>query len=378
MEYIAWNVAKKVTFVVRPKDCREEYATAYIVFDNKKSSLIAARKWAGEGYTEVTTENDGFEVELLNAAPSSSRGSKLSFWMCKITKDSENISYQVGLNSDLLCMLMRETDFLKGKCTEKLVFARHEQGLTLLSKNTERYKQVMGHVDNKAKMSKNKTSKWEKGVFYETVNTKSAWIGDIHLPLDIKCVRKDGYSGYSEYSYNVTIKPTDITHIVVDYTNQFYFYHADGNYTESRVGEEITFEDYVRYAFVDHQFKYSCKDKLPSRVRTDLALDTTDFEKYAKKYIDKEVNNLKSYIDSNDDSINLRESWLLFLFATVDGKISDDIWEYVDRYIPKFKRSWQNLHVTHYTVTEGKEVKEFENLQKTMEYVKQRLSELYK
>ena len=69
---------------------------------------------------------------------------------------------------------------------------------------------------------------------------------------------------------------------------------------------------------------------------------------------------------------------MLFLFATVDGKISDDIWEYIDRYIPKFKRSWQNLHVTHYTVIEGKEVKEFENLQKTMEYVKQRLSALYK
>ena len=308
MEYIAWNVAKKVTFVVRHKGCREQYATAYIVFDNKKSSLTAARKWAGEEYTEVTTENDGFEVELLNAAPNSSRGSKLSFWMCKITKDSENIEYQVGLNSELLCMLMRETDFLKGKCTEKLVFARHEQGLTLLSKNTERYKQVKGYVDNKAKMSKNKTSKWEKGVFYETVNTKSAWIGDIHLPLDIKCARKKGYGGRSEYSYNVTIKPTDITHIVVDYTDYFCFYHSDGNYNEYRKGAEITFEDYVRDAFEEHHFYDSCKDKLPSRVRTDLALDTTDFEKYAKKYIDKEVNNLKSYIDSNEDSINLIES----------------------------------------------------------------------
>ena len=135
MDYTGWTLYDKVTIVVSERENKYKYPKANIVNTKDKNQLASAMHWAeynrairGENgelikdkngnvtYETVKadvfeTENKGFKVKLLDCAGSSTQGGKLSFWNCIISKGDMKVI--VGISSDLLVELLKNTDFEK-------------------------------------------------------------------------------------------------------------------------------------------------------------------------------------------------------------------------------------------------------------------------
>lgn len=366
-----WTIPNEVTFVIRNKYYEEEVIkSAFVVFDNNPKTHNTAVEWAGEGYTEITTKNEGFTLELQSAASGSYAQGKLSFWMCKITKEGLDLEVKVGINSELLCDLMRETVFDKGKCTTKVIFAHYGSVLGALSPETEMYRIATEGVQKKAKLASTKTTKWEKGVFYETAKTKSIWLGDIHLPINIQYEARN-YGGNGIYT--VEIKSTDITHFVTDFMDYDYV----------RKTKDVTLEDYVRnnmgygYACLN-----ACKEKFPARSKTNMTMDITNAEKYMKKYLDEHATalreSMKLYEGKKWDIYYLWQD-VLYLFASMDGRLVEENIDAFEKYLPytTFSKISNQMPPSKYVVREGKTEETFANYAELWTYVIARLNRLY-
>lgn len=361
-----WSLAKEVTFVIRNKYYKEENPkAAYVVFDNNSKTLATARRWAGEGYTEVTTTNDGFTLEIIDAAQGSySQSGKLSFWMCKITKEGLDLEVQVGINSELLCDLIKETTFDRGKCTDNLMFVHYGAVLGAVSKNTEMYNKAVASMGKKASIESNKTSKWEKGVFYESANKKSVWLGDLHMPIKLDY---NPYGNRHDDTFLITIKKDDIVHIIEDYDPTLH----------------NLIKDYTANALKPRgwHFKEVCRETLPARAKTDIQLDITnaekDFADIAKKRLHKNALTLKQQVEERGFRIyNDYEDWY-FLFASTNGVISSTNWDILNYCIDSHEHNESSYvwRPTKYSVKEGKEELDFNTLRDAMEYVKKRILE---
>ena len=57
--------------------------------------------------------NDGFRLRILSAAGNSSQSGKLSFWTCEVTAP-DNRTFNVGVNSELMCELICSSCFING------------------------------------------------------------------------------------------------------------------------------------------------------------------------------------------------------------------------------------------------------------------------
>ncbi|MBR4313723.1 MAG: hypothetical protein IKP66_02295, partial [Lachnospiraceae bacterium] len=326
-------------------------------------TLATARRWAGEGYTEVTTTNDGFTLEIIDAAQGSySQSGKLSFWMCKITKEGLDLEVQVGINSELLCDLIKETTFDRGKCTDNLMFVHYGAVLGAVSKNTEMYNKVVASMGKKASIESNKTSKWEKGVFYESANKKSVWLGDLHMPVKLDY---NPYGNRQDDTFLITIKKDDIVHIIEEYNPTLH----------------NLIKDYTANALKPRgwHFKEVCRETLPARAKTDIQLDITnaekDFADIAKKRLHKNALTLKQQVEERGFRIyNDYEDWY-FLFASTNGVISSTNWDILNYCIDSHEHNESSYvwRPTKYSVKEGKEELDFNTLRDAMEYVKTRI-----
>lgn len=194
-----WSVPEQITVVestsnwdkVELKD-GTSIPKAYIVFGDNKKALENARSWAGNGATEHIIPNTAnFTLELLMSAERSSQGGKLSFWNCRIRNTDYNLDVSVGINAEILCLLLCETTFVKGVCQENVVFVRKGGELGVVGKDTPTYKSALASQINKNNLSTGKTTKWERGCKYETQNNSDIWIGDGYKPLTI--IGSDAY-----------------------------------------------------------------------------------------------------------------------------------------------------------------------------------------
>lgn len=188
-----WSVPEQITVVESTSNWSKveledgtSIPKAYIVFGDNKKALENARSWAGDGATEHIIPNTAnFTLELLMSAERSSQGGKLSFWNCRIGNTDYNLDVSVGINAEILCLLLRETTFVKGICQENVVFVRKGSELGVVGKDTPTHKLALASQSNKNNISKGKTTKWERGYKYETQNNSDIWIGDGYKPLTI-------------------------------------------------------------------------------------------------------------------------------------------------------------------------------------------------
>lgn len=197
----SWIVPESITIVESPKnrlyiDDESSIPKAYVVFGNNKKSLENAHLWAGKD--AVDREISGgteFTFEILECARHSSQGGKLSFWNCRIKNTEENIDVSVGINSEILCMLLKETTFIDGFCRGNVILAKYNGQLGVVCNGTESYNDAIQSQRNKNDLKIGKTTKWEKGFAYRTQSTSDVWIGDAYKPLIISsdCFTKITY-----------------------------------------------------------------------------------------------------------------------------------------------------------------------------------------
>ena len=172
--YSGWSTFEKVKIVYR--NDTSKIPSAYIVDPSNKKSFENAIKCAGDGYTIVETTNDDFTFSLYNSAGGSSQGGRLSFWMC-LVKKKDVPDFLVGISTDLLINVLKESTFINGQCTEKVVFARNYGQLGVLHKNMAEYNDMINDIALKATVNTKKTKKWKVGYSYKTLTTEDTLFG---------------------------------------------------------------------------------------------------------------------------------------------------------------------------------------------------------
>ena len=207
--YTGWKLLDKVTIVTK-KMLAYDYKTGsttdtgdvqgYLVDPSNKKQLENARQWGTvttwEYFTdeegrrsvrdkteykpeEYTYDNDGFTLELHNSAGCSSQGGKLSFWNCWITAPDGH-RFLIGIGADLLLDVLKSSTVINGVVQDKLMFARCNGGVGMLSKSMDSYKNAVNDMAIKKKMSSGKTKKVIPGHIYETTTEQNIYVGKMY------------------------------------------------------------------------------------------------------------------------------------------------------------------------------------------------------
>ena len=215
-----WSIPDKITIVESIGSTVDlpdggTIPKAYVVFNNDKKALETARNWARYWSNKGTPKeyevpnDEGFTLQLLMSAGNSSQGGKLAFWNCRIRNATNNIDVSIGINQEVLCTLLLETTFINGLCQSNVVFVRHRSQLGMLAKGTPSYAEAVASQANKVNITIGKTTKWERGVSYETQSLQSVYVGDVYRPfeIDAEYVWRKG----AIYTINTTGKPLHMT-----------------------------------------------------------------------------------------------------------------------------------------------------------------------
>jgi hypothetical protein len=188
MEYKGWKIPNKLYIYAKKNNGRYEFPQAMIASSNSSKAIDTAKRWASgkytnynlNDYTEYILDNNDLTLEILDSADSSSQGGKLSFWNCIISKDNMNVV--VGIGSDLLLDLIRNSDFEKGKCKQKVTMARIGQHWGALHKNMSQYNEAIEDIKLSKTIDKSKkTSSWEKGYEYYTKTKNKIYLYDLYV-----------------------------------------------------------------------------------------------------------------------------------------------------------------------------------------------------
>lgn len=199
----SWAVPYKITIVESPNnrlyiDDESSIPKAYVVFGDNKKSLENAHRWAGKDAVDKTVlGNTEFTFEILECAGHNSQGGKLSFWNCRIRNTDESIDVSVGINSEILFLLLKETTFIDGFCKGNVILAKYDGQLGVVCKGTKSYDEAIKSQGIKDSLKKGKTTKWEKGFEYRTQNTSDIWIGDAYKPITVET------DYFTKYTYDL-------------------------------------------------------------------------------------------------------------------------------------------------------------------------------
>lgn len=304
-DYKGWTLFDKVELVLKKertwKNGEMVYlptTQAYIVDPSNKTMHENAMHWGtytvggvdndGKPTTTkvkpdvIVLDNDGFTLELLESANPSSQGGKLSFWNCNISKDGK--SWKVGIGSDLLCELLKQSTFVNGVCQQGLFFARRNGKVGMLHKDCQAYKEAVSDMEAKATMkSAKKTKKWEQGRNYVTLRDSTMYLCPIYCWVEP--IYKDHQWGWNAYSTFEGYRRLDTPKKMYVTADTSSVYNKMSSYFEG---------DSIGLSFID---------TLPSRVPGNLCiqLDMTNAEVDA--YMQKQaLNHLTLQCERHNDA----------------------------------------------------------------------------
>lgn len=286
-DYKGYNLFDKVIIVSKP--VREwdialrKYKTTnqyqgYVVYPNDKKMLESAMNWAkyeehGPYNNETRKyewrnvvegeqhefDNDGFTMTLYASATGSSQGGKLSFWNCKFEKD--NKEFIIGINADMLIDVLMHCTFIKGVCQEKVLFARKNGNVGVLTKSMSQYQEALADMEKKANSKKGLTSKHQLGHNYTTLTCNDVYLYDVYQWYEMidkeghvtairrldKPIHKYIFMPYEKDKNNIS-----------DYINpNKYFYVYNGNKLPKRQEGNIV----INYDMTDEEVNKLINDK---------------------------------------------------------------------------------------------------------------------
>ena len=229
MEYQGWTLFDKVIIVA--KNIVERYDwegnmcipvfsnrwQGYIVDPANKNMLKSALTWGKQSrsiykdgkfsHSEVIEpkqfefENKGWIMEILRVAENSSQGGKLSFWTCNVTK--EDLTFEVGINADLLLDVIKTHTLVNGKCDVPFMFARCKGGVGLLSEDMEEYKQALADMQKKKDIKTKKTSKHVVGHVYSSLTQSDVYAADLYSwyePIEETYTQRSAWGNSTTYT----------------------------------------------------------------------------------------------------------------------------------------------------------------------------------
>lgn len=230
---IVFKLFQRIVVVKTTKKWRAEYEpkeeraeAAYVGDATDENQLNKGLSWAGCGREEEPEvkyfDNDGFTLEIGSCPENSCQGSKLSFWMCKITT-KDNYSFYTSINSRLLELLLKECTFINGVCQDKVVFVRNKSQLGVVKLNGIQYQQAVSDEYMRTH-PKEKRTDYKPGDVVETLRDRYVYVGSTYQYFYID------YNGWYDENMAVNIyfykKPKE-THFFLywsNFENKYEFY----------------------------------------------------------------------------------------------------------------------------------------------------------
>lgn len=231
MDYQGYKLVDKIMLI-----CRDALSTfaesekiyqAYLVDPSNKKQIESARHWAkwteyGPSFkneesgrweheyeikhepVEFNFDNNGFTLELLDCAGGSSQGGKLSFWNCLVKKD--NLTFKIGINSDMLLELLKNATFVNGKCQSSLIFITQKGKVGMTVEGSATWQQCVKDRELKKSLTSKATSKF---TFGDKVSTPT--INDVYLGTITKYYEFDSGDNSSYYHRGINLRECTIT-----------------------------------------------------------------------------------------------------------------------------------------------------------------------
>ena len=201
---MSWTKIDKIAIIYNRDTGKDGVKQAYVSDAKNKNTMETGIRWSKSDNPDIAyVDNSGFSAEIISSAGHSSQGGRLSFWTVKITKDGIEPFY-VGVNSDLLVKLIKESHINFGYVSERVIFAKENGRMGLLHKNMASYKDMIDddnkrkeHLSNKVK----KTKAWIPGCTYKTLTQEDMCLGEFmpilnlyDIDFNVKPIFISGYS----------------------------------------------------------------------------------------------------------------------------------------------------------------------------------------
>ena len=267
-----------------------DYPQAYLVDPYSKTQLGSAKRWATwteyvrddqfqvtgtieHGPTVHEFENSGFKISFLESASESSQGGKLSFWNCLVEKDDKK--FCIGINSDMLLDVIKESTFVNGVCQERVCCATKKSNCGVVVEGGEAFKDALKDMIHKDKMKK-KTVKYNPGDQLLTVSSTEWYLGEAYVLYEFKTVyQKTGWG----YNGNLDTFKTKLVRYKEPKKVHLFVNKPWG----LKEGEEIP---YTVGAFFDKRAWFETRDKKPARTLGSQPLkeDTMTYADGIKRY----------------------------------------------------------------------------------------------
>lgn len=373
MDYQGYKLIDEIMLVCRDKKESDESWSgrgtttenyqAYLVDPANKKQLEGARHWAkyteyGPGKyneegkyvseweiehepVEFTFENKDFTLELKDCAGGSSQGGKLSFWDCIVTKDDKQ--FMIGINSDMLLDLLKNSTFEKGVCKDPLVFITQKGKVGMTIVGSDAYNQGLKDKETKDTVKSKSTTKYNFGDKINTATLSEIYLGQLTRYYHFELDNHDGY-GYGSRRFD----PSRCTLTKLREPVTYQLTEGISKYTKfEKLSDIVAYYNNRRYAA-------PCLiEKRPKRIVTgQLELDMTEgefykalmnkaydvdtfLEKYRKEYARWTVAEEKMFCSFLDAR--------LFGFGTepfeLDGKIMKLVKQYGIRYVDETEQA---------------------------------------
>ena len=216
MKYTGIKIYKEVIIVAKNKnysyyDSEKRsyvdagYPQAYVVEKGNTKMLASAKDWAGSSCKEYEFKNGEFTFSLCDPAHGSSQGGKLSFWNCLITIDGN--SFLIGISSEILCELLKNSTFINGTCKVKVYLGRINGNVGAFTSSMDLFKK--GQEDEKIRNEK-KTTTYVPGDFVYTLKEERIYLGDGYKYFELT---------RSIYNYNLASSQKNKNTFIVDFKN---------------------------------------------------------------------------------------------------------------------------------------------------------------
>lgn len=293
-DYKGWTLYDKITVVLRD-------GKGYICDSSNPNQIETAKGWADPYYRRDKSEtpkftlkefnNDGVTLTIKSSAGGSSQGGKLSFWTCIIKKD--DIEFTTAINSNFLCSLIKNSTFVDGTCQRPVYLARCQGNVGALHEDMEEYKQAIKDMATKnALKTSKKTSKWQPGKHYYSVQTDDMLLGYIYEHFDFVYKGTSSWGSYNDRRWQI-IKLDKPRKVAV-----LHSYHGEKTLKE-------VFEKYIYFEFRESKF--------PSRIEsTDESIDTTNFKECMASFIEdrrRYMRERRNYLNEKYFAVSVNEEF---------------------------------------------------------------------
>lgn len=189
-DYAGWKVYQEVVIIESAlDDSKEGISSAYIADAKDSGQLKTGRDWAAlKFYSKFTGKtdkipgkeyrlpNNGFTLEIGDAPTKRAEGGRASFSMCIIRNN--NKAWKVGIATDLLYRLLKETACVNGVIKEKLSFGRCYGKLGLLVTDGDTMKSAL--KEDALRNGAKKTTKAKIGYEHKSLRINKVYMFDLY------------------------------------------------------------------------------------------------------------------------------------------------------------------------------------------------------